>query len=241
MGRKALLGVAVVVVAAIVAAIAMVASRLDGIAGRIIEDYGSATTGTDVSVRSVDLAPIRGRGELKHLTIGNPPGFTTDYALRIDDVELALDLGSLRGAVPVVHEVLVDDAHLNAEQRGDSTNLTDIERHMSKAESGSAEPGAPEEKVIIDRFRMTHGRVTLTSELLDHPEELELGDVVVENIGRGSGGATYGEATEAVLTPVLRAARAAVEERLKGAAAAAAREQVEERAADKLKGLFERD
>ncbi|HZF28039.1 MAG TPA: hypothetical protein VE907_02885 [Gammaproteobacteria bacterium] len=241
MGKKVIVGAALVVVTAIVLAIAMVASRLGGIAGRIIEDYGSATTGTDVSVRSVDIEPTRGHGEVKHLTIANPPGFATDYALRVDDIELALDLGSLRGAVPVVREVLVDDAHLNAEQRGDTTNLTDIERYMSKAENGSAQPGTPEERVIIDRFRLTHGHVTLTSELLSHPEELELGDVVVENIGRGSGGATYGEATEAVLAPILRAARAAVQARLKDAAATSAREQVEERAAEKLKGLFERD
>src|SRR4051812_28510476 len=127
MGKKVILGLTVVVVAAIVVAIAMVASRLGGIAGHIIEDYGSATTGTDVSVRSVDVEPTRGRGEVKDLTIANPPGFHTDYALRIDDVELGLDLASLRKDVPVIREVLVDAAHLNAEQRGDSTNLTDIE------------------------------------------------------------------------------------------------------------------
>jgi hypothetical protein len=143
--------------------------------------------------------------------------------------------------VPIIREVLVDDAHLNAEQRGDSTNLTDIERYMSKADKTADQSGAPEPRIIIDRFRLTHGRVTLTSELLSHPEELELGDVVVDNIGRSSGGATYGEATEAVITPILEAARTAVQARLKDAAAGAARQELEERATDKLKGLFERD
>src|SRR5262245_12912529 len=191
MGKKIILGSAVVVVAAVVVAIALVASRLGGIAGHIIEDYGSATTGTEVSVRSVDVEPTRGRGEVKVLTIANPPGFHTDYALRIDDVDLALDLKSLRSDVPVIREVLVDDAHLNAEQRGDSTNLTDIERYMSKSEKTGDQSGAPEPRIIIDRFRLTNGHVTLTSDLLKHPEELALRDVVVENIGRSSGGATY--------------------------------------------------
>ena len=142
MSKKVILGLGVVVVAAIVVAIAMVASRLGGIAGRIIEDYGSATTGTAVSVRSVDVEPTRGRGEVKDLTIANPPGFNTAYALKIDDIELALDLKSLRGAVPVVREVVVDDAHLNAEQRGETTNLTDIERYMSKSEKSGDQSGA---------------------------------------------------------------------------------------------------
>lgn len=241
MGKKVILGAAVVIVAAVAVGVALVASRLGNIAGHIIEDYGSATTGTDVSVRSVDVEATRGRGEVKDLTIANPPGFHTDYALRIDDIQLGLDLASLRKDVPIIREVLVDDAHLNAEQRGDSTNLTDIERYMSKADKTADQSGAPEPRIIIDRFRLTHGRVTLTSELLSHPEELELGDVVVDNIGRSSGGATYGEATEAVITPILEAARTAVQARLKDAAAGAARQELEERATDKLKGLFERD
>src|SRR5262245_45819688 len=97
MGKKVIVGIAVVLVAATAVTTVLISSRLGGIAGRIIEDYGSATTGTDVSVRSVEIEPTRGRGEVKHLTVANPPGFSTDYALRINDIELALDLGSLRG------------------------------------------------------------------------------------------------------------------------------------------------
>jgi hypothetical protein len=78
MGKKVILGAAVVIVAAVAVGVALVASRLGNIAGHIIEDYGSATTGTDVSVRSVDVEATRGRGEVKDLTIANPPGFHTD-------------------------------------------------------------------------------------------------------------------------------------------------------------------
>ncbi|HET8698509.1 MAG TPA: hypothetical protein VFO94_13535, partial [Gammaproteobacteria bacterium] len=234
-------GIAAVVVAVVAAALVFVGNKLDGVVAQAVEDYGSAATGTRVTVAGVDVTPTQGRGELKALVIDNPPGFETDHALRIEDVKLSLDLRSLTGDVPVVHEVLVDDAHLNAEQRGDSTNLTDIERYMSKSSETSGDSSVPPPRLIIDRFRLTHARVTLTSELLDHPEELELGDVTVQNIGRSAGGATYDEATEAVLTPILDAARAAVQQRLKEAAASAAREEVEQRASDKLKSLFDKD
>jgi uncharacterized protein involved in outer membrane biogenesis len=241
MSKKIVLGIVAVVVAVVAAGLVFVGNKLDGIVAQAVEDYGSAATGTRVTVAGVDITPTQGRGDLKALVIDNPPGFETDHALRIENIKLALDLRSLTGDVPVVHEVLVNDAHLNAEQRGDSTNLTDIEHYMSKSSEASADSSVPPPRLIIDSFRLTHARVTLTSELLKHPEELELGDVVVQNVGRSSGGATYGEATDALLTPILDAARAAVQQRLKDAAAAAAREEVEQRASEKLKSLFDKE
>ena len=64
---------------------------------------------------------------------------------------------------------------------------------------------------------------------------------VVDGIGRGSGGATYAQAAEAILGPILTAARSAPEERLRNAAADAAREAIEEEASEKLRDLLDRD
>jgi hypothetical protein len=223
-----------------------VSTQLDTVVADAIESYGRATTGTDVSVGGVAIALTDTSGKIGNLTIDNPAGFETGYFLRVKDIDVALDLGSLPSAVPVVREVSVDGAHLNAEQRGDVTNLTEIQRHMTAAEGANAtsEPG-DQGRVIIDRFRLTNARVTLTSELLSKPEDIELENVVVEGIGRSNGGATYDEATEAVLTPILAAARAAVQKRLGDAAADAAREEVREevheKASEKLKELLDKE
>jgi hypothetical protein len=194
-----------------------------------------------------------GRGTLSRLEIGNPDGFETDYALRIEDINLAVDVGSVASDVPVLTEVVLDEAHLNAEQRGEATNLTEIQSYMSRS-SGEPPPDAEAEegRIIIDRFRLTNARVTLTSEYLSEPEELPLEDVVVNGIGRSSGGATYAEATEAILSPILASARTAVQARLRSAAGEAAREElqeelqeevdeVEQEAGEKLKELLDRE
>jgi hypothetical protein len=108
--------------------------------------------------------------------------------------------------------------------------------------SETPDAGTEEEgRIIIDRFRLTHGRVTLTSEYLGKPEDLALDDVVVNGVGRSSDGATYGEATEAVLTPIVRAARSAAEGRLREAAAGRAREEIEDAASKKLEKLLEKN
>jgi hypothetical protein len=69
---------------------------------------------------------------------------------------------------------------------------------------------------------------------LSEPEELPLRDIVVEDVGSVAGGATYSEAAEALLTPVLAEARSAAAARLRAVAADAAAEAVREEADEEL-------
>lgn len=206
------------------------AGRLDGAVASAIERHGSALTGTSVDVAGVDLALRAGRVDLAGLTVGNPRGYDTDYAVRIGSAAVELDVGSLAGAVPVIEELVLDGALINAEQRSAASNLTDIQQHAtgSPGEAPAGEPG----RIIVERFRVRNARVLLTSEHLRTPEELPLRDVVVENIGSATGGVTYSEAAEAMLLPVLAAARSAAAQRLRVAAvdavSSAAREELDE-------------
>jgi hypothetical protein len=243
MGKRILLGLIAVVVLVAACVAWLVMTKGNDVVASAIETYGSATTGTKVQVGRVELALTQGRGDIKGLTIDNPSGYSSSYFLKIDDINLALDLGSLAGRVPVVKEVVVDAAHLNAEQHGQATNVTDIEDRITKPTASKTPPAAAKDegRIIIDRFRLTHGRVTLTSDLLKHPEELELADVSVGGIGRTGGGVTYEQAAEAVLDPILRATRTAVEARLRKAAEDAARDKAERSLTDRLKKSLEHD
>jgi hypothetical protein len=242
--RLVLATIGIFVVAAAIG-VFMAVNRLDGVVADAVETYGRAATGTDVHVGSVNVALAEGRGKLTRLTVDNPAGFETDYAMRVNDVAVSLDLSSLPTGVPLVTELLLEDAHINAEQRGDATNLTDVQHYVSQA---PAEPAASTEepgRIIIDRFRLTNARVTVTSELLSKPEDLPLEDIVVTGIGRSAGGASYGEAAEAMLAPILAAARSAAQARVQSEAAEAVREElqeeVEEKAGEKLRELLDRD
>lgn len=221
----------VVLVAAVLVVIGVVAVRFLGpevdrrVAG-LIERYGGAATGTEVEVGGVDIALTQGRGTIDRLTIGNPEGFETEYAVRIENVGVALDVGSVASDVPVVTEVLLNGVHINAEQRGDATNLTEIQEAASGS-GGAPEPGAEEGRIKILLFRATDARLTVTSELAGGSETVDLEDVVVRDIG-GTQGATYSEAAAAMLEPVIDAAVAAVRGRLQDAVEDAAREEVDE-------------
>jgi hypothetical protein len=223
--------VAVLAAVAIATAVALRygARRLDGVVATTIERYGSAVTGTDVHVAGVDLALTAGRADLAGLTIDNPRGYETDYAVRIGHAGVAVDIGSLAGDVPVIEELTLDNALINAEQRDAASNLTDIQSHVTSSSGDTpSEPG----RIVIERFRVRNARLLLTSEHLSEPEELPLRDVVVDDVGSAAGGATYAEAAEALLMPVLAEARSAAAARLRtvaeDAAADAVREELDE-------------
>lgn len=210
------------------------AGRLDSAVASTVERYGSDVTGTEVDVDGVDLALTAGRAHFTGLTVDNPQGYKTDYAVRVGTATVTLDVGSLAGDVPVVKELELDGALINAEQRDAAMNLTDIQKNAT-ADSGDASAGEPG-RIVVERFRLRNGRVLVTSDRLSKAEELTLGDVVVENIGTASGGATYSEAAEAMLMPVIAAARTAAAERLRTVAgeavSQAAREELDEEARD---------
>jgi hypothetical protein len=242
MGKRILFGLIAVVVLAAAGVAWFYLTKGNEIVASAIETYGSAATGTSVRVGSVELALTQGRGDIKGLTIDNPPGYSSSYFLKVDDLTLTLDLGSLAGRVPVVKEAAIEAGHLNVEQHGQTMNLTDIERRITgpAASKSTPQPAAKDQgRIIVDRFRLTHGRITLTSDLLKHPEDLELADVSVDGIGRASGGVTYEQAAEAVLDPILRATRNAVESRLRKAAEDAAREKAESALRDRLQKSLE--
>jgi len=204
-----------------------------------VERYGSVVTGTDGEVAGVDVALTDGRADLAGITIGNPEGYETDYAVRIGHASVALDVGSLAGEVPVIDELTLDGALINAEQRDAASNLTDIQRHAT-ASSGDAPPSTEPGRIIVKRFRFRDARVLLTSEHLSAPEELLLRDIVVDDIGAAAGGATYSQAAAAMLSPVLAAARSAAGDRLKAIAAGAVEGDVREELEDDADELRER-
>lgn len=181
--------------------------NLDGIVADAIEKVGSRVAGVPVNVSGVSISLKDGTGTISDLTIGNPPGFDSPYALKLKSVKIAIDTSSLGGSPVRIREIAVDGTDLIAEiTPGAGINLSKISDNLKSGGGGKseqAETGGP--RLVIERFDFTNPEMTLKTPVTED-KSLKLGDVHVTDIGAGSEGATATQAARQLLAPVLREA-----------------------------------
>ena len=204
MGKRILLGLIAFVVLAAAGVAWLVMSKGNEIVASAIETYGSSATGAARARR--DGRRLNSRARRHQEPHNRQPGGLFERVFPADRRHQAHDrLGVSRGPRAGHQRSIGRSRALECRAtRPNDRNLTDIERRITgPATASKPRPQAAAKddgRIIIDRFRLTHGRITLTSDLLKHPEELaELADVSIDGIGRASGGVTYEQAAEAVL------------------------------------------
>lgn len=201
--------VVLVVVVGVVLTVAI--SNLDRIVKGVVESSGSEVLGTDVTLSEVKISLKGGKGLLKGLVIANPEGFSARNAFELDEVTLALDLGTVTSDEVVVEQVVVDGAKVIFEETGGSINLQTLLKNAQDY-AGPSEPGETTEeepesagpKLVIKEFRFTNAEATLISEKLGQEISTGIPDIVLNDIGQKGNGVTAAEAAKQVLVPVIR-------------------------------------
>jgi hypothetical protein len=240
-------GVVAVVGAAVVAVFLFSGSILK----TIIEDTGSKATKAKVTLNDVSLSPMSGEGALKGLVVGNPAGFKSAQAFKLDLVSLKVDTSTITSDVILVKEVVIagPDVTYELSDTGDD-NIRTIQKN-TQAFAGGGKPGggAPagkpvpglspepaakgekEKKVVIENLYVRGGKVAVTATALGgKPLGTSLPDIHLTNIGKSSGGATGAEVAEQVIGAIAKAAQSAVSkigaDQLKGLAGGQADEMM---------------
>jgi hypothetical protein len=218
-------GVVVLGVAALVAVLVFSGSILK----TIIEDTGTKATQTKVTLDDVSLSPMSGEGSLKGLVVGNPAGFKSAQAFKLDLVSLKVDTSTITNDVIVVKEVVIAGPDVTYElgDTGDD-NIRVIQKNTQAfAGGGKAGGGAPagkpapspeqaaksgkEKKVVIENLYVRGGKVAVTAAALGgKPLGTALPDIHLTNIGKSSGGATGAEVAEQVIGAIAKSAQSAV-------------------------------
>jgi len=201
--------VVLVIVVGIVLTVAI--SNLDRIVKGVVESAGSEVLGTDVTLNKVEISLKGGRGSLKGLVIANPEGFSARNAFEIDEVTLALDLGTVTSDEVVVEQVVVDGARVTFEETGGSINLQTLLKNAQDyagpsepSETPEKEPESAGPKLVIKEFRFTNADATLISEKLGQEVMAGIPDIVLNDIGQKGHGVTAAEAAKQVLVPVIQ-------------------------------------
>src|SRR5436190_10979504 len=99
---------------------------LDKIVKREVEAVGPRVTKVDVKLETVNLMLLSGSGKIKGLMVGNPPGYKTAQAIKVDSASLALQPQSILADKVIIKSINVDGPDINLESDLTSINLKKI-------------------------------------------------------------------------------------------------------------------
>ncbi|MDL5031598.1 hypothetical protein QRD43_06720 [Pelomonas sp. APW6] len=171
--------------------------NLDRLVHRAIEEQGSALIGAPIRLGSVHIDPRSGEGELRQLTIGNPPGFQTPHLLQVQRVRVQVDVRTLTQPVVVIPVIEIEAPDVIYEKGATQTNIEAIQTHLARQlQSGApaADDGQAPRRYIVDRLQLLRPRAQASAALLQgRTVSLKLPEMDLRDLGRAEGGLTAGE------------------------------------------------
>ncbi|MGE5468105.1 MAG: hypothetical protein ACM3Y9_11845 [Ignavibacteria bacterium] len=227
--------IAVVVLLAVAAAGALywLHGNLDGLVKDAIERYGSAMTGATVRVAAVEISPTDGRGVIRGLFVGNPPGFKTPYAVKVNQIDVAIDLSTVAGSVVTIDHVIVASPDVIYEKGDAGTNFDALQKNVAAYVGPSKNEGG--KKLILSEFAMRGAQAQASAAFMGGKTvTVSLPDLVLHDLGKSKGGETPGELGQEIVAAMKQRLSASISfDRL-----AKSVSQGLESAGQALKGLF---
>lgn len=239
-------GLAVVVLIAIFVAISVfyVASNLNDLVKQAVEQVGSDTLKTAVTLDAADINLTEARATLSGLKIANPEPFTQPYIFEMGDIVVDLELESLADKVVDIKEIRIDAAKVVAEQKGLKTNVQALLDNLeSSAQAPADKPSdesssAPDIRIKIQSFKFLDSSTSLVSEEWGD-RDVNVPDVLLSNIG-GAKGLPPEALAQAIIKPIIQQLKDAVKKRLEDLVEEKAKEKAKEKLGEKEDELKEK-
>ncbi len=218
--RKILLGAGVLLVI-VAGAVGYLLTNLDSLVKSAIAKYGSQVTRTAVRASSVKIQLTSGKGAIGGLTVANPPGFATPYALRLGAISTRINTKTVTTKPVVIDEIRIAAPQIVYEVNAAGAANFDILKKNIRAATAAKSQKAPakkkgkgeETRVLIRRIVIEQGRIEVRIVSLgEKPQIATLKRIELTNVG-SDGGATPAQVAEQLLTPIVEEASRTVAER----------------------------
>jgi len=202
MKKGLLIGIGGVVVV-IVAAVIFFISSIDSIIKQVVEEVGSDTTKTEVSLNSASVSLSDGRAALRGLSVGNPSGFKTDSAFTLGEISVTIDAANTTDKQIVIKEIAINAPQVTYELGSNGSNIDAIQKNVESAAGGggsSSKSSSEGPKLIIDNLYVRNGKIRVSAPLMGGKTmDAALPTIHLKDIGRDKGGATPAEVAKQVI------------------------------------------
>ena len=209
--KKWLVRIGLAVVVLLIVVVAAVVIFLDGIVKKGVETAGPMITKVDVKLDKASISLWGGSAELKGLFVGNPPGYTTECAMKIGDVSVSLKPMSVLSDRIVIRSILVKSPEITVEGGLKENNLTKIESNLSGAPSSGSTNGAapaqggPSKKLQVGDLVVSNATLHVKSPLLAGKMiSVPLPAIHLTDLGTGSDGITAAELTKKLMSALMK-------------------------------------
>lgn len=174
-------------------------NNTDWLVKEAIEKYGSKMTGATVAVASVKIRAQDGTGTINGLTIGNPPGFKTPYALKVGRIGMDIDIASLTKDVIVVSKIDIDAPDIIYEKSGNTTNFDVLQKNIEAyvGPSGKSDAGR---KLAVGELDIRNASAQANAAFTDgNTVRSRLPDITMHDLGKTGGGITPGKLGQVII------------------------------------------
>jgi uncharacterized protein involved in outer membrane biogenesis len=214
--KKLIIRLAIVAVLLLIIAVILGVVFLGSIVKKGVETVGPQITKTELKLDGVSLSILSGSGSLKGFFLGNPAGFKTESAVKVNKVEVGVKpMSVMADKVHVSHvrmiapEITFEVTGINVRANNLSKILENVEAAAGPAEATAKtqpKPTGPARKLQVDDFLLSNAKVTITSGALSgRTAHVTIPDIHLTNLGTGPDGITAAELTKRVLNEVVPA------------------------------------
>lgn len=220
------------------------ATNLNGLVKQAIEQVGTETLKTPVSVEAVDINLPEARAALRGLSIQNLTGYSQGSLFELGDIELDLNLEAILEKRIDLTEITIKGMRVNAEQKGTTTNIQALMNNLPAADKTSPSPDpAPQSGsspvddflIKVSRFQFVDNQVTLVTEQWGE-QTVKVPAITLKDMG-GQQGVPPDQFATVVFRQLLDDVNRAVKNAIKDAAKDKAKEKLEEKE-DELKEKY---
>lgn len=175
-----------------------------------INSYGPKITKTEVHLAKAEVSLSSWQAELSAFLLGNPEGFSTPHAIRVQSMSLDINGNTLLKDPIVIDQVAIAAPEINYEIKGKTDNFRAILDNIKETTGGKAPPDKkypePEKKkkpgknFLIRDLVIKNGTVSLAvAGLKDRAATVSLPDLHLTNIGGKDKGASPEEIARQIL------------------------------------------